>query len=124
MTSDKLLPLDYDVLAPDGSEVRILASTARGSMAHFTLPPGQVSVAVAHRSVEEIWYIIAGQGLMWRKSGDMESVTELNAGLSLTITVGTQFQFRNDGERALMAIAVTMPPWPGMDEANVVQGKW
>jgi len=124
MTSDRPLPHAYDVLAPDGSEVRILASTQRGSMAHFTLPPGQVSVAVAHRSVEEIWYIIAGQGLMWRKSGDLESVTELNAGLSLTIPVGTEFQFRNIGEHALMAVAVTMPPWPGMDEAYVVQGKW
>jgi hypothetical protein len=39
-----------DVLAPDGSEVRILAATARGSMAQFTLPPGAVSKAVAHRS--------------------------------------------------------------------------
>lgn len=124
MSADRLLPLDYDVLAPDGSEVRILASTERGSMAHFTLPPGQVSVAVAHCSVEEIWYIIAGQGLMWRKSGDMESVTELNAGLSLTIPVGTEFQFRNNGEQALMAVAVTMPPWPGMDEAVFVDGKW
>ena len=33
-----------DVMAPDGSEVRILAATGRGSMALFTLPPGAVSV--------------------------------------------------------------------------------
>ena len=28
-----------DAIAPDGSEVRILCSTGRGSLAHFTLPP-------------------------------------------------------------------------------------
>ena len=124
MTADRLLPEAYDVLAPDGSEVRILASGERGSMAHFTLPPGQVSLAVAHRTVEEVWYIVEGQGRMWRKSGDVESVVDLRAGLSITIPVGTAFQFRSDGDAALRAVGVTMPPWPGMDEAYEVVGMW
>ena len=54
-----LLP---DVTAPDGSEVRILAATSRGSMAQFTLPPGSVSKAVAHHSVEEVWLCTHGLG--------------------------------------------------------------
>jgi len=29
-------------------------------MAHFKLGPGRVSRAVAHHSVEEIWYILRG----------------------------------------------------------------
>ena len=124
MMADRLLPDAYDVLAPDGSEVRILASATRGSMAHFTLPPGQVSLAVAHRMVEEVWYIVSGEGRMWRKSGDVESIVDLRAGLSLTIPVGTAFQFRCDGDVALKAVGVTMPPWPGMDEAYEVAGKW
>ena len=45
-----------DATAPDGSEVRLLCATARGSMALFTLAPRMVSRAVAHRSVEEIGY--------------------------------------------------------------------
>ena len=124
MSADRQLSEHYDVLAPDGSEVRILASGARGSMAHFTLPPGQTSLAVAHRTVEEVWYIEAGQGLMWRKSADTETVTELRAGLSLAIPVGTHFQFRCSGNTALKAIGITMPPWRGMDEAYFVKGKW
>jgi mannose-6-phosphate isomerase-like protein (cupin superfamily) len=124
MTADRRLPEDYDVLAPDGSEVRILASSPRGSMAHFTLPPGQVSQAVAHHTVEEIWFIINGQGEMWRKSVDRETVVALSAGVSLTIPVGTHFQFRNTGTDPLQAVGVTMPPWPGMDEAHTVTGKW
>ena len=43
-----------DAIAPDGSEVRILANTARGSMAEFLLPPGKTSIAVAHNTVEEV----------------------------------------------------------------------
>ena len=33
-----------DAIAPDGSEVRILAGVAAGSMAQFTLPPGAVAL--------------------------------------------------------------------------------
>ena len=36
----RLLPRDYDVLAPDGSEVRLLAAGARGSMAPDTTRTG------------------------------------------------------------------------------------
>jgi mannose-6-phosphate isomerase-like protein (cupin superfamily) len=124
MSTERQLPSAYAVLAPDGSEVRILAATGRGSMAHFTLPPGQISLAVAHHTVEELWYIVSGQGRMWRKTGEVESITELRAGLSLTLPVGTQFQFRCDGVEPLKAVGVTMPPWPGTDEAYAVKGKW
>jgi mannose-6-phosphate isomerase-like protein (cupin superfamily) len=124
MSADRQLSDIFDVLAPDGSEVRILASAERGSMAHFTLPGGQVSLAVAHHTVEEVWFVLSGQGRMWRKTGDVESVTELKSGLSLTIPVGTHFQFRCDGDDALKCVGVTMPSWPGMDEAYEVPGKW
>lgn len=55
-----------DATAPDGSEVRVLCSTSRGSLAHFTLPPHAVSKAMAHRTVEEVWYFVSGRGQMWR----------------------------------------------------------
>jgi mannose-6-phosphate isomerase-like protein (cupin superfamily) len=113
-----------DVLAPDGSEVRLLAAAGRGSMAHFQLAPGQVAKAVSHRTVEEVWYVVAGQGRMWRAAGGAEEVVELRPGVSLTIPVGTRFQFRNDGDRPLGIVGVTMPPWPGQDEADPVQGPW
>jgi len=113
-----------DVIAPDGSEVRVLCGTERGGMAVFTLAPGMVARAVAHRTIEEIWYVVRGRGRMWRRSGAREAVTELAAGISVNIPLGTHFQFRNDGEEPLEAVAVTMPPWPGDDEAYIVEGKW
>ena len=113
-----------DAIAPDGSEVRLLAGSPRGSMAHFKLPPGAVSKAVAHKSVEEVWYIASGRGRMWRKLGKTEEITELTQGSSIAIAVGAHFQFRCDGAESLEAIGVTMPPWPGMGEAYEVEGPW
>ncbi len=120
-----VLPAEPDVTAPDGSEVRILCRRPGGSMAHFTLRPGAVSIAVAHRTVEELWFIVAGRGRMWRRDPDgVERVVELAPGVSIAIPVGTAFQFRCDGDEPLSAVAVTMPPWPGMDEAYSVTGAW
>jgi mannose-6-phosphate isomerase-like protein (cupin superfamily) len=112
------------VTAPDGSDVRILCAVARGSMIHFSLASGAVSKPVAHRTVEEIWYVVAGSGRLWRKLGASEEVVDLVPGFSLTIPVGTSFQFRDDGDEALEIVAVTMPPWPGDGEAFVVNGAW
>ena len=93
-------------------------------MAQFRLAPGCVSIAVVHRSVEEIWCFTAGQGRLWRKLGAHEDVTDVRAGVSIAIPVGAQFQFRNESDTALEAIGVTMPPWPGSDEAMPVNGIW
>jgi mannose-6-phosphate isomerase-like protein (cupin superfamily) len=113
-----------DAIAPDGSEVRVLCATERGSMAMFTLSPGTVSKVVVHRTVEELWYVVAGTGRMWRQFGEQEEVTELSPGVSLSIPLGTRFQFRCDGAVPLSAIGVTMPPWPGEDEAVISNGPW
>lgn len=120
----KEVSAEPDAIAPDGAEVRILCATARGSTAIFTLRPGMVSRAVAHRTVEEIWYVTAGFGRIWRKLHDSEEISEMAPGVSLTIPVGTHFQFRCDGEAPLHVVAATMPPWPGDGEAHFVPGKW
>jgi mannose-6-phosphate isomerase-like protein (cupin superfamily) len=119
-----MLPDGHDVIAPDGSEVRILLALKGGSMAHFRLPAGQVSRAVRHRTVEEIWFVLSGHGEMWRSAGDEEVVTGLAPGVCLAIEAGTSFQFRAGEGEPLAAVAVTMPPWPGDDEAELVEGKW
>jgi len=120
----KRLPVSCDVLAPDGSEVRVLLSRKGGSMAHFRLATGAVSVAVMHRTVEEIWYVLAGHGEMWRQSDQDEAVVALEPGVCVTIPVGTSFQFRSTEDVALEAVAITMPPWPGDGEAVAVVGPW
>jgi mannose-6-phosphate isomerase-like protein (cupin superfamily) len=118
------LPQAPDVLAPDGSQVRILLRLQGGSMAHFRLEPGQTSIAVAHRSVEELWYVVSGRGEMWRKQTDRDETVQLAAGSCVSIPVGTAFQFRCIGGDPFESVAVTMPPWPDADEAYAVDGAW
>jgi mannose-6-phosphate isomerase-like protein (cupin superfamily) len=120
----KRLPLTPDVVAPDGSDVRVLARTERGSMAHFELAPGRASAAIRHRTVDEIWFVLSGRGEIWRKQGGREDIVALDPGVSVTIPVGTHFQFRASGDTALEAVGVTMPPWLGEAEAVPVPGKW
>jgi mannose-6-phosphate isomerase-like protein (cupin superfamily) len=118
------LPSAPDAIAPDGSDVRILLQLARGSMAHFELGAGRVSRAVAHHSVQEIWYILDGHGQMWRRQAGRQESVPLRSGICLSIPAGTHFQFRADSSGPLAAIGVTMPPWPGPDEAYEVPGAW
>jgi mannose-6-phosphate isomerase-like protein (cupin superfamily) len=121
----KPLPARRDVVATDGSDVRILLSLSGGSMAHFELAPGQTSLAVTHRTVDEIWFVLSGRGEMWRaQEGQPESTVQLEAGVCVTIPLGTRFQFRSIGAKPLAAVGVTMPPWPGDGEAVLVEGKW
>lgn len=118
------LPAHPTVQAPDGSDVRVLLAAAGGSMAHFELAAGQTSKAVVHRTVEEIWYVVAGRGEMWRSQDGAEEVVVLETGVCLTIPVGTRFQFRAAADSAVAAVAITMPPWPGEGEAVFVPGPW
>jgi mannose-6-phosphate isomerase-like protein (cupin superfamily) len=121
----KPLPNNYDYLAPDKSEIRLLPTIKdRGGLCHCTLPPGQISTAVTHKTVDEIWYFLQGQGEVWRKQGDREECVAVTPGLCLTIPLGTHFQFRNTGNENLCFVITTMPPWPGAAEAVEVEGKW
>jgi mannose-6-phosphate isomerase-like protein (cupin superfamily) len=120
----KRLPVEQDAVATDGSNVRVLLELQGGEMAHFELPPGQTSTAVTHKTVEEIWFFLSGRGQMWRRTDSHEEVVAVEAGVCLTIPLGTHFQFRSFGYEALSAIGVTMPPWPGESEAMVVDGRW
>jgi mannose-6-phosphate isomerase-like protein (cupin superfamily) len=113
----KTLPIGVDVIAPDGSEIRELLMLKGGSMAHCALPEGAVSVAVRHRTVEEIWYVLQGRGEVWRSQQKHQETVAVGPGTCLTIPHGTAFQFRALGPGPLVFVLVTMPPWPGNDEA-------
>lgn len=117
---------NYDALAPDGSEIRLLVQVHGGSLVHCTLQPGSVTRAVRHRTVEEVWFCAAGRGQVWRSSPDdhQEEIVDVAPGVSLSIPLGTEFQFRAIGAQPLELVITTMPPWPGPDEAVAVDGTW
>jgi mannose-6-phosphate isomerase-like protein (cupin superfamily) len=118
------LPAVPDVVAPDGSAITLAAAGRRGSMVLCTLAPGQVTRAVVHRTVEELWYVVEGEGEVWRRLGQADGVVAIGPGTALTIPLGAHFQFRCLGSSPLSIIIATMPPWPGETEAVRVADYW
>jgi mannose-6-phosphate isomerase-like protein (cupin superfamily) len=117
-------PLAPQGRSPAGAEVRFLIEGDTGGMIHSTVPPGQVNRAAVHATVSEFWHILSGEGRIWRRDGTGEQVTDLRAGVTIDIPVGTAFQYRGDGPNPLKFICVTMPPWPGEQEATIIEGPW
>ncbi len=119
---------DVDTTAPDGSEIRLLLDhrhySDRASMVEVTLPSGRVSRPVYHRTVEELWYFLEGRGQVWRCPPDADPTAvapvAVEAGDALTIPVGWRFQFSADAAGGLRFLCVTIPPWPGAEEAVAV----
>jgi mannose-6-phosphate isomerase-like protein (cupin superfamily) len=120
----RILPLAYDLLAPDGSEIRLLVRVGGVSLVHCQLAPGAITQAVRHRTVEEVWYCLAGVGELWRRVGSQTEIIALQPGVSVTIPLGVEFQFRSAGAEPLALVIATAPPWPGADEAIAVDGIW
>ncbi len=115
-----------DTTAPDGSEIRFLIDNQHGaqqaSMVEVTLPAGQVSRPVWHQTVEEVWYILEGRGLVWRCPANQgpspPPAVEVSPGDALTIPTGWRFQFSAGPDGPLRFLCVTIPPWSGPDEAQ------
>ena len=124
----KKLPTDYDYLAPDTAEIRLLltpADATRASLAHCRLPPLKTSIATKHRSVEELWYFTQGEGEIWLKNEECERFYPLTPGVAITIPPHTIFQYRNlSAKTDLEFIVTTIPHWPGPQEAIQTYGKW
>jgi mannose-6-phosphate isomerase-like protein (cupin superfamily) len=115
-----------DAIAPDGSEIRFVVPPAtppatRASLVEVRLAAGRTSRPVRHRTVEEIWYVTAGTGVVWRCPPHGEPVsTEVAPGSSLVIPTGWAFRFRAAHDADLRFLCWTSPPWPGPEEAEPV----
>ncbi len=115
-----------DVTAPDGSEIRLLIDqrhqASAASRVEVTLPAGQVSRPVWHQNVEELWYVLQGQGEVWRCPPDTDpafyAAVAVKPGDSLVIPPHWRFQFRASDAEELRFLCFTVPPWPGDDEAQ------
>ena len=118
------VPSDYEVLAPDGSEIRSIFAMQSGSVCHCRLPVNAVTIAQRHQTIDEFWYVIRGTGQVWRKLGNEEVILDVAPGKYLNIPVGAHFQFRTTSSEPLEIIIFTMPPWPGDSEAVRVEGPW
>lgn len=109
-----------DAIAPDGSEIYFrVVDAARASLVEVILRPGRTTRAIHHRTVEEVWYFLAGSGEVWLRSPDATRSETRSVVTSdvVVIPAGWDFQFRALGNTALCFLCVTVPPWPGAHEA-------
>lgn len=118
------LPEEPDARSPAGAAIRFIMDGPTGNMIHSTVPPGQINRATRHKTVSEFWHVLDGEGEIWRSDGTDQSVVKLVSGVSIDIPVGTAFQYRAVGSTPLKFICISMPPWPGDDEAIYVDGPW
>jgi mannose-6-phosphate isomerase-like protein (cupin superfamily) len=113
-----------DAIAPDGSDIYFKVLDAKhASVVEVVLALGRTTRAVRHRTVEEIWYILAGSGDVWMRAPD-DSRSETRAvgrGDTVVIPTGWDFQFRARGEEPLRFLCYTSPPWPGEDDAILLE---
>lgn len=117
-------PADPIGAAPDGMDVFLLAEGERGGMAQFRLAAGKVARAIRHHTIEELWFILAGEGEVWFDDGTGRDPLPLRPGVALRVPPRTPFQVRAATETDLLALGATMPPWPGDAEAELVDGAW
>jgi mannose-6-phosphate isomerase-like protein (cupin superfamily) len=112
------LPATPTVTAPDGSDVRVLVGLGRGAW-RISSWRGRCSAAVRHRTVEKLWYVVSGEAEMWRSQDGREEVATLRPGTSLSIPLGTSFQFRATGSTPFAAVRRHHAPVAGHGRGRV-----
>ena len=100
-----------------GSEIRpLIDRTTSGitqcSLAEEILPPGHAVTPHQHRQIEEIYYVVAGRGLM--TVGD--EVREVEAGDAVYIPRGHRHTLENTGSEPIKLILVCGPAFFYEDE--------
>ena len=91
------------------------AVSCRFSLAHAYLEPGETSYP--HRLVEssEVYYILAGTGLM-HIGGES---AEVHAGQAVYIPAGAEQFIANTGDVRLEFLAIVDPMWSAADDERV-----
>jgi mannose-6-phosphate isomerase-like protein (cupin superfamily) len=114
----KSLSAEPDGRALDGCEVRLLTCTPFSSAIHCELEAGAVSQVTVNNWIHEIWFIISGQGHLWRSNGKLAQQVPVEPGTTITIPPQVAFQYRSSqGEKPLVFLCFGAPSFPG-PEAN------
>ena len=121
---DKIHGKDYVYEAPDGSRIIKFQDVRYGGLCHAIFPSQSIAKSQKHKTVDEIWYCIKGNGKIWIKEGNTEKISKIKPNDSLNILSGTHFQIRNDSKEPLIFVIATMPPWPGASDAIRVTDHW
>jgi mannose-6-phosphate isomerase-like protein (cupin superfamily) len=91
----------------DGSTIRELHHTSVQSLAEATLEVEQATERHYHRSAEEIYFVLKGQGKM-----EVDGETSfLKQGDSVLIPAGAWHELENNGTSELRILCMCAPPY-------------
>ncbi len=94
-----------ELLAPRNSELRNL------SLAEARVEPGGETAEHFHKSSDEIYYILEGEGIM-RIEGEERKV---RPGDAIAIPAGRKHKIKNDGDRDLIFLCFCAPSYTHED---------
>lgn len=103
-------------ITADGSSIRELVGIPSGnsnqqSVAEATVPPGGETVEHYHRTTEEVYLFVTGEGRM--RLGDEEA--EVQAGDTVVIPPGVKHKLWNPGPEPLVVLCCCAPPYRDED---------
>jgi mannose-6-phosphate isomerase-like protein (cupin superfamily) len=70
-----ILPKQPDAKSPAGAFIHFLINCVGGNLIHRTVPPHKVNKAAVHATESEFWYILEGNGEIWRENGSQSFET-------------------------------------------------
>jgi len=105
-------------ITKDGSEIREIISPAnsaieRQSLAEAIVHPGESTFLHIHKSSEEIYYILEGEGLMF--VGDEQSIVK--KGDAIANLPGVSHKIKNTGDVPLVFLCICTPRYTHEDTA-------
>jgi mannose-6-phosphate isomerase-like protein (cupin superfamily) len=72
------LSADPDSVSPDGSaEIRHILQSPQGDLTHAVCRAGATAAVHHLPELDEGYYVLAGEGELWRQTEDHEAVTSL-----------------------------------------------
>ena len=90
-----------DILSPLNSSIR------NQSLGEAHLEPGGITARHIHAESEEIYYIIAGAGVMYIEGEE----AQVKDGDAIIIPPGKEHRIRNTGEKELVFLCMCAPPY-------------
>jgi mannose-6-phosphate isomerase-like protein (cupin superfamily) len=98
--------------ASGGAEIRLLPNFPAGEIAHAVTRPGQISDAAVLDVVTEMFFVLGGEGQLWRSNGENEQVVTLRPGRLTLTPPGILFQYCCTHEtEALRFLVISAPCW-------------